>query len=138
MLVLSHLGYHVAVPENTYDAFESALRLGVNGIETDLRLSADGDLILFHDRLTPDGRAIESLSRSALSAAVGYPIPTLEEVPLLLKLLYTLGVSVAVPVCWPYYGPSNFLASRRPLRVRHLPHQQPNPLWARSARRLSR
>ena len=80
MLVLSHRGYHVAVPENTYDAFESALRLGVDGIETDLQLSADGHLILFHDRLTPDGRATASLSRSDLGAVVGYPIPTLEEV----------------------------------------------------------
>jgi glycerophosphoryl diester phosphodiesterase len=80
MLVLSHRGYHVNVPENTYDAFEHAMRLGVDGIETDLQRSADGHLILFHDRLTPDGRATESLSRSELSAAVGYPIPTLEEV----------------------------------------------------------
>jgi glycerophosphoryl diester phosphodiesterase len=80
MLVLSHRGYHVSVPENTYDAFENAIRLGVDGIETDLQRSADGHLILFHDRLTPDGRATESLSRSELSAVVGYPIPTLEEV----------------------------------------------------------
>ena len=36
MLVLSHRGYHAAVPENTYEAFERALRLGVDGIETDL------------------------------------------------------------------------------------------------------
>jgi glycerophosphoryl diester phosphodiesterase len=80
MLVLSHRGYHATAPENTYEAFERAIRLGVDGIETDLQISADGHLILFHDRLTPDGRTTASLSRSALSTVVGYPIPTLEEV----------------------------------------------------------
>jgi hypothetical protein len=32
-----------------------------------------------------------------------------QEIPLLVKLLYTLGVGVVVPVYWHYYGPSNFL-----------------------------
>jgi glycerophosphoryl diester phosphodiesterase len=80
MFVLSHRGYHLTVPANTYDAFEGAMHLGVDGIETDLQRSADGHLILFHDRLTPDGRPTASLSRADLSAVVGYPIPTLEEV----------------------------------------------------------
>jgi glycerophosphoryl diester phosphodiesterase len=80
MLVLSHRGYHVTVPENTSEAFERALRLGVDGIETDLQISADGHLILFHNRLAPDGRATGALRRDELSALVGYPIPTLEEV----------------------------------------------------------
>jgi glycerophosphoryl diester phosphodiesterase len=31
MLVLSHRGYHVTAPENTSEAFESALELGVWG-----------------------------------------------------------------------------------------------------------
>jgi hypothetical protein len=30
-------------------------------------------------------------------------------IPLLVKTLYTVGVSVVVPVYWHYYGPSNFL-----------------------------
>jgi hypothetical protein len=32
-----------------------------------------------------------------------------QEVPLLVKILYTVGVSVVVPVYWQAYGPSNFL-----------------------------
>lgn len=32
-----------------------------------------------------------------------------QEVPLLVKILYTVGVSVVVPVYWYSYGPSNFL-----------------------------
>ncbi|MBV9124579.1 MAG: glycerophosphodiester phosphodiesterase [Planctomycetes bacterium] len=79
MLLLSHRGYHEAVPENTLEAFERALALGIDGIETDIRLSADEKLILFHDRLAPDGRAIAALPHAELSAQMDYRVPTLEE-----------------------------------------------------------
>ena len=78
MLVLSHRGYHMNVPENTLAAFERAVAMGVDGIETDVRLSADGLPILFHDRRGPDGREVSSMSREELSKSVGYPVPTLD------------------------------------------------------------
>jgi glycerophosphoryl diester phosphodiesterase len=80
--VLSHRGYHfgAAVPENTSAAFERAIEFGVDGIETDIRLSADGEPILFHDRLAPDGRPIETLTRKELEETVGYQVPALAEV----------------------------------------------------------
>lgn len=79
MLVLSHRGYHADAPENTIKAFELAVEMGVDGIETDIRLSRDGHAVLFHDRLTPDGREVATLSRQELSEAVGYPVPTVED-----------------------------------------------------------
>lgn len=79
MLVLSHRGYHASVPENTHEAFERAIAMGVDGIETDVRMSADGVPILFHDRLAPDGRKVNLLTRNELSGLVGYPVPTLED-----------------------------------------------------------
>jgi glycerophosphoryl diester phosphodiesterase len=78
MLVLSHRGYHADLPENTLEAFELAVGMGVDGIETDIRLSADGLPILFHDRLSPDGREVDSLSRRELCDAAGYTVPTLD------------------------------------------------------------
>ena len=42
MLILAHRGFHAGQPENTMGAFEAARKLGVDGIETDVRLSADG------------------------------------------------------------------------------------------------
>jgi glycerophosphoryl diester phosphodiesterase len=79
-LVLCHRGLHHDVPENTIESFELAASLsGVTGIETDLRLSAHGEVILFHDPTTSDGQAIDQLSRDTIQRAVGYPIPTLEE-----------------------------------------------------------
>lgn len=80
MLIFSHRGYHTTVPENTLDAFQLAIDLGVDGIETDIRLSADQQAVLFHDRLTPDGREVAKLTQRELSDAVGYHVPTLDEV----------------------------------------------------------
>ena len=79
MLVISHRGYHVRAPENTLESFEAALAMGVDGIETDIRLSADQVPILMHDHLVPDGREVAALTHAELSLAVGYPVPTLEQ-----------------------------------------------------------
>lgn len=79
MLVLSHRGFARDVFENTLDAFDRAVTLGVDGIETDLRLSGEGEVLLYHDRLAPDGREVRALARRELSAAVGYQVPLLEE-----------------------------------------------------------
>lgn len=78
MLILSHRGYHQRVPENTVEAFAQAMAMGVDGIETDLRRSADGLLILFHDRHA-GGRDVAEYTRAQLSACVGYKVPTLDE-----------------------------------------------------------
>lgn len=79
MLVLSHRG-HPGRPENTLDAFAAAVDLGADGIETDVRLSADGLPILFHDRVLRDGHAVASLTHAQLSATVGFHVPLLDEV----------------------------------------------------------
>ena len=52
MLLLAHRGYHLSVPENTMAAFAAAVALGVDGIETDVRLSRDGLPVIIHDRVT--------------------------------------------------------------------------------------
>jgi glycerophosphoryl diester phosphodiesterase len=80
MLILSHRGFHESAPENTLAAFAEAVTMGVDGIETDVRLSADGLPIIFHNRVAPDGRAVASLTQSELSALVGYEVPTLDRV----------------------------------------------------------
>lgn len=79
MLVISHRGYHARVPENTLEAFEEAVEMGVDGIETDVQIGADGVPILFHGGRAPDGRDVSELEREELSAMLGYKVPTLEE-----------------------------------------------------------
>src|ERR1700722_9634846 len=78
MLILAHRGYHSKAPENTLEAFKEAIALGVDGIETDVRLSADEELVLFHDRRAPNGRNVSEMTRAELSACAGYSVPTLE------------------------------------------------------------
>jgi glycerophosphoryl diester phosphodiesterase len=49
-----HRGARGLKPENTLPSFEAALDAGVSSIETDVRLSADGVPVLFHDDLLSD------------------------------------------------------------------------------------
>ncbi|EIW85921.1 PLC-like phosphodiesterase [Coniophora puteana RWD-64-598 SS2] len=44
-----HRGASAAFPENTLASFEAAIRDGVEVVETDVHVSADGVLIMFHD-----------------------------------------------------------------------------------------
>lgn len=49
MLVYAHRGSSKLHPENTLEAFRAAIEEGAHGIETDLRLTSDGEVILHHD-----------------------------------------------------------------------------------------
>ncbi|HEY6044471.1 MAG TPA: glycerophosphodiester phosphodiesterase [Nitrosospira sp.] len=79
MLILAHRGYHAAVSENTLAAFEAAVTVGANGIETDVRLSRDGLPILIHDRVTPSGEAVADLTRAEIEQILDHEVPTLDE-----------------------------------------------------------
>ena len=45
----AHRGASAYAPENTMRAFRLGVKMGANGIETDIRKTADGVLVLFHD-----------------------------------------------------------------------------------------
>jgi glycerophosphoryl diester phosphodiesterase len=88
VLALAHRGLHRPhgeAPENTLLAFAHAVAAGVDGIETDVRLSRDGVPVLFHDRFVPvpgapqGYRPVAALTAAELSVAAGYPVPTLDE-----------------------------------------------------------
>jgi glycerophosphoryl diester phosphodiesterase len=49
MQIIAHRGASGYAPENTRAAFERALTMGADAIETDVQLTADGELVLFHD-----------------------------------------------------------------------------------------
>jgi len=52
IILAAHRGDRKNAPENTMPAFEKALNLGADMIETDVRMTKDGELILMHDRNT--------------------------------------------------------------------------------------
>jgi len=72
-LVIGHRGAAGLLPENTLAAFARACELGIDGIELDVLVSADGELVVHHDfRLKPeiarlaDGTWISSTSPAAV------------------------------------------------------------------------
>lgn len=67
ILVHGHRGCRALMPENTLAAFNEALRLGVDVLETDMQVTADDIVVLAHDPevnpdrcLGPDGKKLET------------------------------------------------------------------------------
>lgn len=50
-LTIAHRGNPAAAPENTLPAFEAALSSGADVLELDLRMTADEQVVIFHDEL---------------------------------------------------------------------------------------
>ena len=48
---IAHRGARSLAPENTMAAIEKAWQIGAHGVEVDVSVSVDGELILFHDDL---------------------------------------------------------------------------------------
>ena len=71
----AHRGASAYAPENTMSAFRLAVRLGANGVETDVRYTKDGVPVLFHDasllRLTGIDQALRDLTFGELPGLRG-------------------------------------------------------------------
>ncbi len=92
--VFAHRGASAHAPENTLAAFELALSQNADGIELDVKLSADGHAVVIHDqtvdRTTGSHGHVKDLSLAQLRSLDagsffsekyrGEKIPTLEEV----------------------------------------------------------
>ncbi|MDT4762507.1 glycerophosphodiester phosphodiesterase [Sphaerochaeta sp. PS] len=93
MKVYAHRGYSGAYPENTMLAFRKALEAGSDGIELDVQLTKDGEVVIIHDELvdrTTNGKGLVSsftlCELQKLNAAQLWqdltkfePIPTFDE-----------------------------------------------------------
>lgn len=99
-LVAAHRGGALLWPENSLLAFRNALSLGVDFLECDVHLTADGEVVVLHDptldRTTTGAgpvveRRLADLASVRLRAADG--TPTNEPVPTLAQLLDLLSSS---------------------------------------------
>lgn len=88
MLILSHRGYcDRKTTENTLEGFARAVKTNADGIEFDLRVSRDGELVVIHDenlhRIAGDARRVRDLTADELQGVVlrgaGH-IPTLNDI----------------------------------------------------------
>jgi glycerophosphoryl diester phosphodiesterase len=87
ILKIGHRGTKGHQPENTLISFQKAIDLKVDGIELDVHLSSDGELIVIHDETidrTTNGKGfVNTLSLPELKASRienEHEIPTLSEV----------------------------------------------------------
>ena len=81
-----HRGARGLWPENTLAGFRAALALGVDALEMDVGLSADGVVVVSHDpRLNPD------LTRDANGAFLDGPGPLLRALPFAALRSYDIG-----------------------------------------------
>ena len=90
---VAHRGFSSHYPENTMLAFEHAVAAGCDGIELDVQLSKDGQVVIIHDEMvdrTTDGTGLvrdytlEELQKFNAAAKFASPcqpqhIPTLRE-----------------------------------------------------------
>lgn len=68
--VLAHRGGAGVHPENSLAAFADALRLGADGVELDVRRSADGAAVVHHDAVLADGRPLAEVVAADLPGHV--------------------------------------------------------------------
>ncbi len=93
-LIIAHRGASALAPENTLAAFQLALNLGADGIELDVMLSKDDQLVVIHDstvnRTTDGSGKVPEMTWDQLSKLdagskfgeqfMGEHLPTLDEV----------------------------------------------------------
>jgi glycerophosphoryl diester phosphodiesterase len=98
VLVASHRADWRNFPENSLEAIESAIKMGVDIIELDIKMTKDGHLILMHDKkvdrttnckgLVSDYTLAEMkdmVLRAGQGVKTRYKVPTLEEALILCK-----------------------------------------------------
>lgn len=68
--VVGHRGNSAHAPENTLESFRQAVKLGVDALEFDVRLTKDGEVVVFHDatvaRTTGESGAVAELTLAEL------------------------------------------------------------------------
>ena len=93
-IIFAHRGDLAHAPENTLPSFQQAIQKGADGVELDVKLTADGHVIVIHDSTvdrTTDGKGrVASLTLEAIRKLdagkwfnekfVGTKVPLLEEV----------------------------------------------------------
>ncbi len=79
-LIIAHRGASVDAPENTLAAFRLAIAQGADGLECDLRMSADGVIVISHDdSLTRTHEHPVCIAEATAAELAAYDVPTLAE-----------------------------------------------------------
>lgn len=110
-LVLSHRGANKRAPQNTLPAFKKAIEFNADGIETDVHLSKDGEIVICHnytvDATSNGTGSIDEMTFSQLRQLdfgsyfsqdfKGVTLPTLSEVLELVKNMNLINIEIKPP-----------------------------------------
>jgi len=106
-IIFGHRGSPNLITENTIPSFQKAIDQGVDGLEFDIRLSKDKQIVVFHDaklkRLSDREEAISELSLTELQSIPLYKkegqiedayIPSLNDVSLLIHQVKVVNIEI--------------------------------------------
>ncbi len=106
-LIFGHRGSPSLITENTLPSFQQAIDQKIDGLEFDVRLSADGQIVIFHDtdlsRLSNQSDKISKLTLAELQAVQlkgsendlqGVYIPSLNDIIPLLNYIKVLNIEI--------------------------------------------
>lgn len=110
-LVLAHRGANKVAPQNTLPAFQKAIQLNADGIETDVHLCKDGEIVICHNYTvdaTSNGKgSIDEMTFAQLRELdfgsyfsddfKGTTLPTLAELLTLVKNMKLINIEIKSP-----------------------------------------
>jgi len=100
-ITFAHRGARFEAPENTIEAFRIALARGATGIETDAHLSADGQVVLVHDRGVRRGVRRRRVASSRAVELAAWGVPRLDDLYEALGVEYELSIDLKAPGVGP-------------------------------------
>ena len=96
-ITFAHRGASADAPENTLAAFSLALQLGARGLESDARLSADGEVVLVHGAVARQGFRRLTVARTPATELATMDVPRLADLYASLGSDYELSLDVYDP-----------------------------------------
>lgn len=128
--VFAHRGFAAKYPENTLPAFTAAIEVGADGIEFDVHMTKDGELVVIHDdsvdRTTDGCGRVRDMSLAEIKGLdagdwfgpefAGTRVPTLDEtLEIAAKASYPLVFNMELKFCDIPYPNMELLAWERVL-----------------------
>jgi glycerophosphoryl diester phosphodiesterase len=96
-ITFAHRGARLVEPENTIPAFRRALEAGATGLETDVWLSRDGEVVCAHDPTVTRGLRRRKIEAATAAELADYGVPRLADVYEQLGTKFECSVDVKAP-----------------------------------------
>jgi glycerophosphoryl diester phosphodiesterase len=97
VITFAHRGARLEEPENTLPAFRRALDRGASGLETDVWLSVDGEVVCCHDAVVGRGLRRVKVAETAAAQLATLGVPRLADVYEELGTAFECSVDVKTP-----------------------------------------